>query len=278
MDKREEAVTVIRPISRWEVLNLKQVFAFNDLLLALGVRDVKLRYRQTALGVAWVVLQPLIASLIFGFVFNVVAKLEAPNGLPYFLFSYAGMLGWNLFSGTLTRAAGSLVLNSALVSKVYFPKIIVPASTVFSSILDFGVALVLLLILMPVFGVGFSWPILLTPIWLLLLLMAALGIGFYASALMVSYRDIQYILPVMVNFLLYASPVPYALDMVPKQFQWAIAANPLTGILEAMRWSLLGTVPPDAWTLTYSIAMIAVTFVFGALMFGRAERRFADVI
>lgn len=278
MGKRDETVTVIRPISRWEVLNLRQVFSFRDLLVALGVRDIKLRYRQTVLGIAWVVLQPVIASLIFGFVFNVVAKLEAPNGLPYFLFSYAGMLGWNAFSGTLTRAAGSLVLNSALVSKVYFPKIIVPASSVFSTLVDFGVAFVLLLILLPVFGVGITLPILLTPVWLLLLLLAALGLGLYASALMVSYRDIQYILPVAVNFLLYASPVPYALNMVPERFQWAIAANPLTGVLEGMRWSLLGTEPPQPIALTYSVVAIVLTFVAGALLFGRAERRFADVI
>ena len=276
--QNEEIVTVIRPISRWEVLNFRQIFSFHDLILALGIRDIKLRYRQTALGVIWVVLQPLVASLIFGFVFNVVAGLKAPNGLPYFLFSYAGMLGWNAFSATLTKAAGSLVQNSALVSKVYFPKIIVPASSVFSTIVDFAVGFVVLLVMLPIFGVGISWPILLAPVWLLLVAMGALGLGFYASALMVSYRDIQYILPVMVNFLLYASPVPYALNMVPKQFQWAIAANPLTGVLEGMRWSLLGTTPPATGTLIYSVVSILGAFILGALLFGRAERRFADVI
>lgn len=269
---------MIRPISRWEVLNIKQIFSFRDLILALGVRDIKLRYRQTALGVAWVVLQPLVASLIFGFVFNVVAGLKAPNGLPYFLFSYAGMLGWNAFSQTLTKAAGSLVQNSALVSKVYFPKIIVPASSVFSSLVDFAVAFAVLLIMLPMFGVAITVPMLLAPVWLLLLLLAALGLGFYASALMVSYRDIQYILPVLVNFMLYASPVPYALDMVPPRFQWAIAANPLTGVLEGMRWSVLGTAPPPVGALIYSVVSIIATFILGALLFGRAERRFADVI
>jgi lipopolysaccharide transport system permease protein len=278
MDSKQEILTVIRPISRWEVLNIKQIFAFRDLILALGNRDIKLRYRQTVLGVAWVVLQPLIASLIFGFVFNVVAGLKAPNGLPYFLFSYAGMLGWNAFSQTLTKSAGSLVQNSALVTKVYFPKAIVPLSSVFSTIVDFGVALVVLLVMLPFFGVPLTLPILLTPVWLLLLMMAALGIGFYTSALMVSYRDIQYILPVFVNFLLYASPVPYALDMVPQRFQWAIAANPLTGVLEGMRWSLLGTPAPNPAALTYSVITIIATFILGALLFGRAERRFADVI
>ncbi|MBC8065701.1 MAG: ABC transporter permease [Chlorobia bacterium] len=278
METKDELITVIRPITRWEVLNVKQILAFRDLLLALGIRDIKLRYRQTLLGIAWVVLQPLITSVIFGFVFGEIAKLKAPNGLPYFLFSYAGMLGWNVFAGTITKSAGSLVQNSALVSKVYFPKTIVPLSSMFSTFVDFGVALAMFFILLPIFGVGITLPILLTPIWVLLLLMAALGLGLYCSALMVTYRDVQYILPVAVTFLLYASPVPYALDMVPEKLQWIIAANPLTGVLEGMRWSLLGTSAPNPLALTYSVVMILCTFVLGALLFGRAERRFADVI
>jgi lipopolysaccharide transport system permease protein len=278
METKEQVITVIRPITRWEVLNVKQILSFRDLLLALGIRDIKLRYRQTALGVAWVVLQPLLASFIFSFVFGTVAGLKAPNNLPYFLFSFAGMLGWNVFSGTLTKAAGSLVQNSALVSKVYFPKTIVPLSSMFSSMVDFGVAMVLLLILMPIFGVGFTWAFLLTPVWILLLLMAALGLGLYSAALMVTFRDVQYVLPVMVQLLLYASPVAYDVGKVPPEYQWAITANPLSGVLEGMRWSLLGTPPPSTIALTYSVVVILITFVLGALLFGRAERRFADVI
>jgi lipopolysaccharide transport system permease protein len=279
MENREEVITVIKPITRWEVLNFKQIFAFRDLLLALGTRDVKLRYRQTALGVFWVLLQPLIASVIFGFVFNKVAGLEAPNGLPYFLFSYAGMLGWNVFSGTLTKSAGSLVQNSALVSKVYFPKTIVPLSSTFSTMVDFGVGLLLMFaILLPVFHVGVSWPILLIPIWLILLMMGALGLGLYASALMVKYRDVQYIIPVLVPMLLYASAVAFPISKVPENYRWVVELNPLTSILEGMRWSLIGTNPPTPSTLAYSVIVIAVSFVLGALLFGRAERRFADVI
>jgi len=279
MENRDEVITVIKPITRWEVLNFKQIFAFRDLLVALGTRDVKLRYRQTALGVFWVLLQPLIASIIFGFVFNKVAKLDAPNGLPYFLFSYAGMLGWNAFSGTLTKSAGSLVQNAALVSKVYFPKTIVPLSSMFSTLVDFGVALLLMFaILMPVFHVGISWQVLLVPVWLLLLIMAALGLGLYASALMVRYRDVQYIIPVLVPLLLYASAVAFPISQVPESYRWAVEANPLTSILEGMRWSLLGTDPPNTPALIYSVIVIVIAFILGALFFGRAERRFADVI
>ncbi len=278
MDHKGEQITVIRPIGRWEVLNIRQILAFRDLLLALGVRDIKLRYRQTALGVAWVLLQPLVASVILGFVFNIVAKLEAPNGLPYFLFSYAGMLGWNAFAGTLSKASGSLVQNTALVSKVFFPKTIVPISSMFATLLDFAVALLLLFILLPIFGVGFGWQIVLVPVWLALLLMTSLGLGLYSSALMVTYRDVQYLLPVFIQLLFYASPVAYALDNVPAKFQWVIAANPLTGVLEGMRWSLLGTPPPNPLALGYSVVASLFMFVLGALLFGRAERKFADVI
>lgn len=278
MENKEQIITVIRPITRWEVLNVKQILSFRDLLLALGVRDIKLRYRQTGLGIAWVVLQPLLASFIFSFVFGTVAGLKAPNQLPYFLFSFAGMLGWNVFSSTLTKAAGSLVQNSALVSKVYFPKTIVPLSSMFSSLVDFGVGLVVLLILIPIYGVGFSWAILLTPIWVILLLMGALGLGLYSAALMVSFRDVQYVLPVLVQLLLYASPVAYDVGKVPVEYQWAISANPLSGVLEGMRWSLLGTPPPQTLALVYSVVTIIAAFILGALLFGRAERRFADVI
>lgn len=278
MEKKDQITTVIRPITRWEVLNVKQILAFKDLLMALGIRDIKLRYRQTALGVGWVVLQPLMASFIFSFVFNVVAKLDAPNNMSYFIFAYGGMLGWNVFASTVTKAAGSLVQNSALVSKVYFPKTIVPLSSMFSTIVDFGVAFLVLLILMPIFGVGFTWNILLTPVWVVLLLLAALGIGLYCAALMVSFRDVQYVLPVMVQLLFYASPIGYDVSKVPPDFQWVFAANPLAATLEGMRWSLLGTPPPNPIALTYSIAAILVTFVLGALFFGRAERKFADVI
>lgn len=278
MDHKDEIITTIRPIGRWEVLNFRQILAFRDLLLAFGMRDIKLRYRQTALGVAWVLLQPLLASVVMSFVFNRVANLQAPAGLPYFLFSYAGMVGWNLFNSTLTKAAGSLVLNTALVSKVFFPKVLVPLSSAFSSLVDFAVALALLLIMLPIFGVGISWQILLAPVWMFFLLLASLGIGLYSSALMVSYRDVQYMLPVITNLVFYATPIAYALDAVPTSLRTIIAINPLTGLLEGLRWSLLGVGQLNVAATIYSLVVSVLVFVMGALLFGRVERRFADVI
>lgn len=278
MDQKKAIITVIRPISRWEVLDVRQIFAFRDLLFAFGNRDIKLRYRQTALGAAWVLLQPILASIVMSFVFNRVARLEAPNGLPYFVFAYAGMMGWNLFNTTLIKASGSLVLNTTLVSKIYFPKALLPLSSAFSNILDFGVALLLLLILLPIFGVAITWQILLTPVWIFFLLLASLGIGIYSSALMVTYRDVQYVLPVLMNLVFYATPIAYGLNAVPSSLTSIISLNPLTGLLEGLRWSLLGTSDLNTNAIVYGIVVSILMFIGGALLFGRVERRFADVI
>lgn len=278
MDHKDDIITTIRPIGRWEVLNFRQILAFRDLLFAFGTRDIKLRYRQTVLGVAWVLLQPLLGSVVMSFVFNRVANLQAPDGLPYFLFSYAGLVGWNLFNSTLTKAAGSLVLNTSLVSKVYFPKVLVPLSSAFSSLVDFAVAFGLLLVMLPFFGVGVSWQILLTPVWMFFLLLASLGIGLYSSALMVSYRDVQYVLPVLMNLVYFATPIAYSLEAVPQSLKMIISANPLTGLLEGLRWSLLGVGQLNTGATVYGILASILMFVLGALLFGRVERRFADVI
>ncbi len=278
MDQKKEIITMIRPIGRWEVLDFRQVLAFRDLLFAFGSRDIKLRYRQTVLGVAWVLLQPLLASLVMSFVFNRVANLQAPNGLPYFVFSYAGMMGWNLFNTTLIKASGSLVLNTTLVSKIYFPKVLLPLSSAFSNMLDFCVALLLLLIMLPIFGVGITWQILLTPVWMFFFLLASLGIGVYSSSLMVSFRDVQYVLPVLMNLVFYASPIAYGLNAVPEGLQGIISLNPLTGLLEGLRWSLLGTGQLNMGAIAYSLIASTAMFLGGCLLFGRVERRFADVI
>lgn len=268
----------IRPSSGWQAINLPELWQFRDLLLSLAQRDIKLRYRQTALGVFWVVLQPLIAAIIFTFVFSKVAKLPAPNGIPYLVFAFAGMLAWNAFNSTLTKASMCLVGNAQLVSKVFFPRLVLPLSTVFSTLLDFAVSLVVMALLMIVFHVAPHLSLLLLPIWLLLIVLLAVGIGLYASALMVSYRDIQYVLPVATQFLLYASPVGYALSVVPHRWQTLFALNPLTGLLEGFRWSLLGTGHPPVGMILYAAGVSVFVFAAGATAFKSMERKFADVI
>jgi lipopolysaccharide transport system permease protein len=253
------------------------VWHYRDLLMALARRDVKLRYKQTALGVMWVVLQPLLAAGIFSFVFGVVAKLPT-DGRPYLLFSYAGLLGWNLFSNTITRTSGCLVQNSQLVSKVFFPRLVLPLSTVPSVLLDLGVAVIMMAALMLIYRVPVGSALLLLPVWIALLLALAVGLGLWSSALTVSYRDVQYILPVVLQMLLYASPIAYAVSAVPARLRVVYYLNPLSGPLDAFRWSLLGTGRPSVVSLAYAAAIALMLLLSGAFGFKKMERKFADVI
>ncbi len=267
----------IRASSGWQAVNLRELWLFRDLFLTLAGRDVKLRYRQTALGAVWVILQPLLAAGIFSFVFGKVAKLPS-DGIPYFVFSYAGLLAWNAFSSTLQRASACLIGNGPLLSKVYFPRLVLPLSTILATLIDFGVALTMMVGLMAVYHVVPTAGLLLLPVWLALILLLALGMGLYSSALMVSYRDVQYVMPVLIQFLLYGSPVAYAVSAVPAKLRAAYMLNPLAGLMEAFRWSLLGRGQLQWGPLAYSAVLCVGIFFLGALSFKRMERRFADVI
>lgn len=268
---------ILKPRKGWQALNFGEVWQFRDLLLTLAMRDIKLRYRQTALGVVWVVLQPLIAAAIFAFVFGRVAKMQAP-GVPYFLFAYAGLLGWNAFYTTLTRAGTSLIQNTNLVSKVYFPRLVLPLSAVFAAVVDFGVAFALLLVMMIAQGILPALSLFMLPLLLLLLLLLGLGIGLYAAAVMARYRDVQYVLPVITQFLLYASPVGYAVSAVPEHLRSLYLLNPLAGLLDALRWSLLGRTMPYWPAVLYATGISLFVFLFGLFAFRRLERNLADVL
>ena len=268
---------VIRPPSRWAPLHLGEVWEFRDLMYRFVRRDLTLRYRQTALGVIWVIAQPLLAAGAFSFVFGKVAKLPS-QGVPYFAFAYAGMLAWNAFSSTLTKVSGSLVGNQALISKIFFPRLVLPLSTLGSTLVDFAVALGMMAVILAVVGVAPGWAVVLLPVWLVLALLLATGVGLAAAALMVSYRDVAYMLPVATQLLLYASPIAYAVSSVPSSLRFAVDINPLAGVLEGFRWSLLDTTAPSRVAVMLSIVTSVVVFVAGATVFTRMERKFADVI
>lgn len=267
----------IRPASDWKALDLRLLWRYRELLGTLGRRDLTLRYRQTLLGVFWVVAQPLMAAGIFAFVFGGVAKLPS-DGIPYFLFSYAGLLGWNLFSGTLTKVSVSLVGNAHLISKVYFPRLILPLSTLYSTLVDFAVALAMMFGLMASRQLPPGPGLLLLPLCAACLLALALGAGLIAASLTVHYRDIAYILPVAVQMLLYASPVAYAASAIPEPLRWVCWINPLSPLLEGFRWSLLGTGTLSAPALLYAVAFSATVLAAGVFAFKGLERLFADVI
>lgn len=271
--------TRLRPSTGWVGLDIPEIVRFRHLLAAFAERDVKLRYRQTMLGALWVVIQPLFAAGIFSFVFGVVAGMQTSSGQPYFVFSFAGLLVWNVFASTLTRTATCMIGNTNIVTKVYFPRLILPLSTIASTLVDFAVPAVVLLAILPFVGVQPAWPALLVPVWILLVLVLALGAGLIAAALTIDYRDVQYLLPLLVPFLLYASPVAWEVSRIPERYRAGYhLANPLASLIDGFRWSMLGTTPPSLAAVSYSVVISALVLVLGAAIFRRAERRVADVI
>lgn len=275
MSEQATPLVRIRPPRRWEALNLRALWQFRGLLWALSLRDIKLRYRQTALGVLWVVFQPLLGAGIFAFVFGRVAKLDS-GGVPYVLFSYAGLLAWNLFSNTVLKAAGSLVSNASLVSRIFFPRLLLPFSSAVSGLLDFMIGLAAGFVLMLAQGYTPALSPLILPI-LLVTLLLALGIGLICAALAVAYRDVLHLLPVALQLLLYASPVGYAVAAIPAEWRDIYALNPLAPLLDSFRATLLGG-PIDFRALLYATAIAFAVFIVGLIVFRRRERQFADVI
>jgi homopolymeric O-antigen transport system permease protein len=271
------ALLVIRPPTRWAALNLGEVWDYRDLLLTFIRRDVALRYRQTSLGVAWVLLQPLLGAGVFTLVFGMIAKLPS-GGVPYFVLSYSGLLGWNLFSNSLQRITLSLTGNAGLISKIYFPRLVIPVSSLGSILIDFLVALGLMIVMLFGYHITPGISVLMLPVAILVLLLMSLGLGLYLAALQVIYRDVGIIVPVLMNLILYASPVAYSMQIVPKQVRPFLAYNPLSGALETVRVSLLNTAPVPWALFAYSTCFAIASFIFGAFQFKRMEYRFADVI
>ena len=277
-DRPPRPLTTIRPSKGWSVVDPGEIWKFRDLLIAFAIRDIKLRYRQTVLGVAWVVLQPLLASGILAFVFGTVAGVTKPARSSVFIFVLAGFIGWSLFNTAFTRAGQSLIQQSALISKVFFPRIILPASSVIGALLDAGVGFALFVLLALFSGFRFGWQIVSLPIWLGLLVVLAFELGLINAALCVRFRDVQHISPVFAQILLYGSPVAYQVAAVPERWRSLFLLNPLAPLFEGLRWSLLGEGYINLATFLYPALVALLVFWFGLLLFHRWEREFADVI
>ena len=269
----------IRPPRGWAALELGELWRCRDLLVTLAVRDLKVRYKQTALGIAWVVLQPLTGAAIFAFVFGAVAQMEAPGAMPYFLFAFVGLVGWDVFSQTMTRAGESTLANAHLISKVYFPRLALPLAAVATTLVDLLiVTVVLVIVLAAVWELPALSTLLMMPVCVALLMMLAVGIGSICAAIAVHYRDVGHVLVVAVRFLLYASPVAYAVSEVPEAYRSLYYLNPLAGLIEGFRWSILGVDQPHWGFFAYSAVMCVGALIAGAVSFKRMERMFADVI
>lgn len=269
---------VIRPAgSRW-FPDVGELWAFRDLCVALGRRDVTLRYRQTLLGVVWVVLQPLIAGGVFSVVFGRVAGLSSGTSSSYFVFAYAGFIAWSAFQNAFSRSAGSVLGQSNLVTKVFFPRLVLPIASVFSAVVDFLVGTASLLVFIAASGTLPGVALLTVPFWTLLLMAMGLGLGTMAAALSVRFRDVQHALPVLTQLLLYASPVAYATAMVPESIRRWFVLNPLTGALDGFRWALLDAPAPSTLAVAVAVAGAVLAPLIGAAVFARFEQRLADVI
>jgi lipopolysaccharide transport system permease protein len=267
----------IRPTKGWAALNVRELWKFRDLLWILVERDIKVIYKQTALGMIWVALQPLIAAIILAVIFGRVARLPS-DGVPYLLFVFCGLTPWIYFSQALQRGSNSVVRNSQLVSKVYFPRMLIPLSHTFAALVDFSVMLVVLFIFMAVYRVPPTLRLAAIPGFLFLMAITASGMALWFSALSVKYRDCNYALPFFIQIWMYASPVVYPTSMVPGRWQALWAVNPAVGFIEGFRWAVLGRSALNLNILFVSIIMSTLALLSGAFFFRRVERSFADII
>jgi lipopolysaccharide transport system permease protein len=273
----EQAILKIRPQAHWSVVNFREMWEYRDLLWTLAVRDLKLRYRQTSLGILWVVFQPVAGAGVFALVFGWVAGMGAGKQ-SYFVFSLAGLLVWTAFQSTLSKSSMALLGNGALVSKVYFPRLLLPLSTLLSTLVDFAIGLIVFVVAGLLTGWRPDWLGLLTlPIWLAAALLTSSGVGLLSAALMTRFRDVQHALPTLLTFLMYASPVAYALSAVPERWQPIFFWNPVTWMLEGARCALLGTTPVSGVWMTYALGCSLALFGLGVLCFRKMERSFVDV-
>lgn len=274
-DPANRQVIVIRPRKGWQAIDFAELKRYHELLFFLVWRDVKVRYKQTVLGAAWAILQPLFTMLIFSVIFGKFAKIPS-DGVPYKLFAYAALLPWTFFSNGVSQSALSLVNSEHLLTKIYFPRLFIPTASVGAALVDlalsFGVYACLMVYYMHMPGLS----VLLLPVLVLLTIMTALGAGYVLSSLTVTYRDFRFVINFLMQFWMYATPVAYSMNLIPEQYRWLMALNPMAGIITAFRGALLNQ--PIEWGLLgISVVISTAMFVFGIYNFRRTERRFADI-
>ncbi len=268
---------VIEPKKGWVPVDLKEIWNYSEVLYFLAKKDIKVRYKQTVLGGLWAIIQPVCTMVVFTLFFGRLAKIPS-DGIPYPIFVYAGLLPWTYFANTLAASGNSLVGSSHLITKIYFPRLIIPAASSLAGLLDFFIAMLVLGVLMIYYHFVPSIGILLFPVLVGLTFLCAMGVGLWLSALNVQYRDIRYVIPFLIQIWMFVSPVIYPVSMVKGKYQWLLALNPMGGVIKAYRASLLGHIPIDWLLLGLSTATIFVILVSGLYYFRRMEKHFADVV
>ena len=269
--------TLIRPAHGWVSLQLRDLWEYRELLYFLIWRDLKVRYKQTVLGAAWAIIQPFFTMVVFSVVFGYLAKIPS-EGVPYPIFAYCALLPWNYFAGAVDRSGRSLVSSAGLITKVYFPRLVIPLAAATAGIVDFAIAFLILIGMMFFYGITPTVAVLTLPALLLLALAMALGVGLWLSTLNVQYRDVGYVIPFLVQVWLYASPVAYPSSLVPERWRVFYGLNPMAGVVEGFRWALLGTGQAPGPMLAVSVLVVIAVFISGLYYFRRMEETFADVV
>ena len=272
----DEPLVVIQPSNKWNLLNLKDIWAYRELLFFLTWRDVKVRYKQTVLGAAWAILQPLFMMIIFTIFFGRLAGVESA-GIPYPIFALAGLVPWTFFSNTITASGNSLVGSAHLITKVYFPRLIVPAAAMMAGLVDFVLAFALLVVLMIYYRIPVTSHVVFLPVLVLLTALFGLGVGTWMSALNVKYRDVRFAMPFVIQLWLFVSSVILPSSAIPEKWRWILMFNPMSGIIEGYRSALFG-LPFDWPTLGIAAALTILMLFYSIYSFGKAERTFADII
>ena len=279
--KTDQPVTFLRPAKGLAALNLGDLWHYRELIYFLTWRDLKVRYKQTVIGVAWIIIQPVISMVVFNFLFGQLLNVPS-GGVPYPIFSYAALLPWNYFAGALQRSSTSLVGSANLISKVYFPRMTIPISGILSGFVDFLVSFVVLIVLMIIYKITPTSAIIYLPLFLLLAAITALGFGLWLSALNVRFRDVGHLVPFLIQIWMYVTPVIYGSNLIPEQFRFLLGFNPMTGVVEGFRWALLGNNLADAAApgplFGISIAISLIVLISGTIFFRSTERTFADII
>ena len=275
--KHEPTTIYIKPSTGLAALNLRDLWTYRELIFFMVWRDIKVRYKQTMLGAAWAVIQPVLTMLVFNFVFGTVAKVPT-EGIPYPIFSYTALLPWGLFTAALNTASRSLTSNQNMVTKIYFPRLVLPLASVLGGLVDFAIAFVILVVLMVYYRVTPTVSIWTLPLFLLLTIVTALGVALWLSAINVQYRDVNYVLPFLTQFWLFITPVAYSAKVISDKWQVVYSLNPMAGVVNGFRWALLGTDTGPNLNMAVSVGIALIFLITGLFYFRSMERTFADTI
>jgi lipopolysaccharide transport system permease protein len=271
------AIHTIVPARAWAPLRLGELWEYRELLYFLVWREIKIRYQQTALGVAWAIIQPVFTMVVFSIFFGRLARVPS-DGVPYPVFAFCALLPWQLFAFSLAESSNSVVSNQRLVTKVYFPRLVMPLAALGVGLIDFVITFILLLLLAGYYGIVPGLPLLTIPLWTLLAVMTALAVGLWLSALNVRYRDVRHTVPFLIQIWLFATPVAYPTSLVPEQWRALYALNPMVGVVDGFRWAVLGTSDPPRLTAAVSVVTVMLLMTGGLFYFRRMERTFADLV